>query len=152
MQVMTSTLLGTVEAFEKLALDMDSNVKEATVMLDQLTSTVTTYNEALLNMKASQMENTTHVQSSNNKDLRLARDLDHKQRQILIEISKEYTEGKSAMEIKEKIDEALSSFTPPPPEGAKVQEINKLQNGRTIVQLMMKEAAAWLQESTNEAL
>ena len=150
MQMTTNTLSGTAEAFQKIAVEMGSNVKEATAMSDQLTSTVTTYKEALLNTKTPRTESTAHTQVSNSEDPRLARDLDRKQRQILIEVSKEYTEGKSVTEIKEKIDAALSSFTPPPPEGAKVQEINKLRNGGLIVQLMTKEATTWLRESTNE--
>lgn len=86
-------------------------------------------------------------QGTNTEDPRLARGVDHKLRQILIELSKEYTEGKSIADIKEKIEKAIRSFDPPPPEGAKVQEISKLQNGGVIIQLKSKEAAAWLQES-----
>ena len=150
MQNTTSTLSGTAEAFQKLASEMDSNVKEATAMSNQLTSTVTTYKDALLGNNTPKAHESMQAQGNNHVDPRLTRDLDRKQRQILIEVSKDYTEGKSATEIKERIDEALSSVTPPPPEGAKVQEINKLRNGGIIIQLMTKEAAEWLHDSTNE--
>lgn len=71
-------------------------------------------------------------------DPRLTRNLNHKQRQILIELSKEYTESKSSVDLKEKLSAALDSITPSPPEGTKVQEINKLRNGGIVVQLSTK--------------
>lgn len=53
-------------------------------------------------------------------------------------------EGKSTVKLKERIDAALSSITPPLPAGAKMVEINKLRNGGMVLQLALKEAVAWL--------
>lgn len=150
LQATSGTLSGTAEAFKKLAADMGSNVKEATEVSDQLTNTVTTYKEALMSATTKAATTPTAPQNNSAEDPRLSRDVDRKQRQILIELSKEYTEGKSVTEIKEKIDETLGSFDPPAPEGAKIQEINKLRNGGVIIQLKSKEAAEWLRISTNE--
>jgi hypothetical protein len=65
-------------------------------------------------------------------------------------LDKEFTEGKSIADLKDKIDAALSCITPLPPEGTRVQEINKLRNGGIVIQLLTKEATAWLREPTNE--
>ena len=68
-------------------------------------------------------------------------DLYRKNCQLLIEMGKEVSEGKSAMELKEKIEATLQSVTPAPPGDAKVQEINKLRNGGIILQLETREVA-----------
>ena len=59
-------------------------------------------------------------------------------------------DSKSTTELRENIDAVLRDLTPSPPEGAKVQEINKLRNGGVIVQLSSKEAAEWLREPSNK--
>lgn len=86
-----------------------------------------------------------------NADPRQTRDLNCKQHQRLLKLSKEYTESQSVVDLKEKLNAALASTSPPPPEGTKVQEINKLRNGGLVIQLMTKEATAWLCEPTNKS-
>ena len=86
-----------------------------------------------------------------NADPRQTRDLNCKQYQRLLKLSKEYTESQSVVDLKEKLNAALASTSPPPPEGTKVQEINKLRNGGLVIQLMTKEATAWLCEPTNKS-
>ena len=81
----------------------------------------------------------------------MARDLDRKQRQVLIELSKEYTESKSTEGLKEMINAAIAEITPEAPVGAKVQEITKLRNGGVVLQLLTKEATTWICDPENEA-
>ena len=54
------------------------------------------------------------------------------------------------MEIKERMEAALGNMDPTPPEGAKIQEINKLQNRGIIIQLESKEVVDWLREPFNK--
>ena len=88
--------------------------------------------------------------ATTNEDPRLMWDLDRKSRQILVKIGKEAVEGKSIVEIKERLEATLRSMDPTPPEGAKIQEVNKLRNGGIIIQLELKEAAKWLREPFNK--
>ena len=83
-------------------------------------------------------------------DPRLTRGLDRKSWQLLIKLGKETVESKSASKIREKLETALQSLDPSPPEGATIQEINKLRNGGVIIQLATKDAVAWLQEPFNK--
>jgi len=92
----------------------------------------------------------TTVAPKHGEDPRLTRDLERKKRQTLLELNPDETTTKSITELKEKIDAALNSMSPSPPEGAKVQEINKLRNGGIILQLVSKEAADWLRDPINE--
>jgi hypothetical protein len=147
-----SSLSNTSEALQKVARDIDHNTKEAKDTSTQLTSSVTTYKEALLSKGNVNGVASTQPGPRYQEDPRLTRDLDRKQRQILIEFNKSFTEDKSGVELREKINAALTDMETPPPEGTKVQEINKLRNGGVVLQLSSKEAAAWLREPANEEM
>ena len=82
--------------------------------------------------------------TATNEDPRLMWDPDRKSHQLLVKIGKEAVEGKSVVEIKERMVNALNNMDPTPPEGTKIQEINKLQNGGIIIQLESKEVVDWL--------
>jgi hypothetical protein len=150
LQGSTTALLGTTDTLQKLVQDIGNSVKETTVASSQLSNTVCSYKDALLTTSNTNGPATSPASNNTCEDPRLVRDLDCKQRQLLLELDKEFTEGKSVAELKDKIDAALSCITPPPPEGARVQEINKLRNGGIVIQLLTKEATAWLCEPTNE--
>jgi hypothetical protein len=149
-QEASADLAGKTEALQKLARVVESSAKVTSTSSDQLTNTVTSYKEALLSAGNTTPRNSATQSPTAREDPRLTRDLDRKQRQFLLEMGKEVVEGKSVTELKEKIDAVLSSLTPTPPEGAKVQEINKLRNGGIIIQLATKEAADWLREPFNK--
>ena len=154
LQLSSSTLANTTETLQKIAQEMDNSAKETSATSSQLSTTITTYKEALLSMGRSDTCATIAVPGSSpdsQSNPRLARDLDCKQRQILLEANKDFVEGKSTAELKERIDTALNSITLPPPAGAKTLEINKLRNGGMVLQLASKEAATWLQDPSNRA-
>lgn len=94
LQATSNIPMGLVETLQKLTGDIGKSVKEATEASDQLSSTVTMYKEVLTKSLPVRQAPTV-LQGNNAEDPRLARDVDRKQRQILIELSKEYTEGKS---------------------------------------------------------
>ncbi len=146
----SSSLAGATEMLQKLTQDIGNSVKEVMATTGQLSSTVSSYKEALLSKSNTAMQSNNQTPTRPSEDPRLTRDLERKSRQILLELSTDEIEGKSITELKEKVDAALSSISPPPPEGAKVQEINKLRNGGIILQLASKEAAEWLRNSINE--
>ena len=150
LQGATATLTDKTEALQSLAQEIGNSAKEASATTDQISSTMTSYKEALLTVAT----NTPRVNATQttkvSEDPRLTRDLDRKSRQLLIELGKETVESKSASEIKEKLETALKSLDPSPPEGAIIQEINKLRNGGVIIQLATKVAADWLREPFNK--
>jgi hypothetical protein len=150
LQTTSDTLANKTESLQKIASEISNNAKEASVSTDQLSSTMTTYKDALLSVQNMAPQGNSSTPRRNGEDPRLARDLDRKQHQILLELGKEMTEGSSITELKSKIDDTLREMDPPPPEGAKVQEINKLRNGGIIIQMMTKEAAVWFQDPANE--
>ncbi len=152
LQTTTETLAGTTQTLQKLTADMTISVREATANSDQLSTTITSYKDALLKTVKSTAPTREAAPpiTGQYEDPRLTRDLDRKKRQFLLEFTNGESEGKSITELKERIDIALSNITPPPPEGAKVQEINKLRNGGLIIQLMSMEAADWLRDPMNE--
>ncbi len=150
MQTTTATLAGATESLQKMSVDISKSVKEATATSDQLTNTMSTYKEALLTTSSPTTRGPTTMAPKHGEDPRLTRDLERKKCQILLELNPDETTTKSITELKEKIDAALNSMSPSPPEGAKVQEINKLRNGGIILQLVSKEAADWLRDPINE--
>ena len=151
LQTATETLTNKTETLQKIAQEIGSSAKEASESTDQLSSTVTSYKEALLLTAKNTDPRTSAMQPHKTvEDPRLTRDLDRKNRQLLIEWGKEVAEGKSATELKEKIEAALQDMSLPSPGDAKIQEINKLRNGGVIVQLETKEIAKWLREPANK--
>ena len=76
--------------------------------------------------------------TATNEDPRLAQDLDRKSHQLLVEIGKDAVEGKRVVEIEERMENPLNNMDPTPPEGAKIQEINKLRNGGVIIQFVSR--------------
>ena len=151
LQESTSTISGATEALQKITQDLGNSTREASETSNQLSNTATSYKEALLTVGNKNRQEAQPTVNRAQEDPRLTRDLDRKQRQILLEVSKEYSEAKSVTDLKEKVNAAIANITPPPPEGTKVQEINKLRNGGIVLQLTTKEAAAWLREPSNEA-
>ena len=143
--------MGAAGVLQKLTQDLGNSTREATATSNQLSSTMFSYKEVLLTANSSNKQEMQVAATGTNEDFRLTRDLDRKQRQILLELSKSYSESRSRTNLKEKINAALANVTPPPPEGTKVQEINKLHNGGIVMQLQTKEAADWLREPSNEA-
>src|SRR6266702_1820082 len=110
---MTETLAGTMQTLQKLTADITISVWEATVNSDQLSTTITLYKDALL--KTVKSTAPTHEAAppitGQYEDPRLTRDLDRKKRQFLLEFTNGESEGKSIMELKERIDIALSNTT-----------------------------------------
>ena len=129
----TAKLKGNTEAMQMIAQEMGSSAKEASAMTEQLASTVTLYKEALLRVGNALPQGGMKQTTAANEDPGLMGDLDRKSRQLLIDIGREVIKGKSATEIKEKMEATLNSMDPSPPEGAKIQEINKLRNGGVII-------------------
>ena len=150
LQSATLVLTGKTEALQNLAQEIGNSAKEASVTTDQLSNMMTSYKEALLTAATSAPRANAMQTVKVSEDPRLTRDLDRKSRQLLIELGKETVESKSASELKGKIEAALSSLDPSPPEGATVQEINKLRNRGVVIQLASKEAANWLREPFNK--
>ena len=150
LQMATETLTGTTETLQKIAQEIGSSVKEASESTDQLSNTVTLYKEALLTANNTAAQTNAPQPHKTKEDPRLMRDLNRKNRQLLIEMGKEALEGKSTTELKEKIEAVLQGMTPPPPRDAKIQEMNKLRNGGVIIQLETKEVADWLHEPNNK--
>lgn len=68
---------------------MSNSVKENSATSNQLSFTVTTHREALLSAGNRDTQAAPAVPFSNQEDLELTRELDHKQRQILVEASKD---------------------------------------------------------------
>ena len=150
LQSATETLTSKTETLQKIAQEIGSSAKEASESTDQLSNTVTSYKEALLTANNAASRPNAPQLHKTMEDPRLTRDLDRKNRQLLIEMGKEAVEGKSATELKEKIEAALQSITQPTPGDAKVQEINKLRNGGVIIQLETKELAEWIRQLANK--
>ena len=152
LQETTVVIADASETLQKVAHDIDNSMKETAATSNQLSTTVTSYKEALLSVNnANTQVASLAPNNSRYEDPRLAKDLDHKQRQLLLELSKEYTEGLSVTGLKEKIEAAIKDISPPPPEGTKVQEVNKLRNGGIVIQLTTKGAVKWLRNPSNEA-
>ena len=150
LQSATVVLTGKTEALQNLAQEIGNSAKEASANTDQLSNTMSSYKEALLTV-ATNMPRVNAAQTAKvSEDPRLTRDLDRKSWQLLIELGKETVESKSASELKDKIEAALNDLDPSPPEGATVQEINKLRNGGVVIQLASKEAVNWLREPFNK--
>ena len=95
LQGTSATLRATAETLHKAAQDIDSNNREVKDTSTQLTSSVSTYKEALLAVGNAGFATNAHATSRNQEDPRLTRDLERKQRQLLIEFSKDFTEGMS---------------------------------------------------------
>ena len=150
LQKAAEKLTDNTETLQRMAQEMGCSAKEASATTEQLASTVSSYKEALLTAGNALPRAGTKQMATTNEDPRLTRDLDRKSRQILVEIGREVIEGKSATEIKEKMEAVLNGMDLTPPEGAKIQEINKLRNGGVIIQLETKEAADWLREPFNK--
>ena len=81
LQASTSALSGTAETFQKLTLNMDTNVKVATETSDQLSNTVSSYKEAILK-SASLQHHQPHSSKPALIDPKVLRDMDRKARQI----------------------------------------------------------------------
>lgn len=134
-QEASETLADKTETLQKLATELGSRAKEASASTDQLSSTVSSYKEALITASKTPPQANRVQLPKTCEDPRLTRDHDRRNRQILMEMGKDVVEGKSASELKERIDAALQDMNPSLPEGAKVQEINKLRNGGVIILL-----------------
>ena len=136
---------------QKIMLDFDTSTKVASETSTQLTTTVNSYKDVLLVASNQNLQGGQTTSNKTSQYPRMARDLDRKQRQVLIELSKEYTESKSTEGLKEMINAAIAEITPEAPVGAKVQEITKLRNGGVVLQLLTKEATTWICDPENEA-
>ena len=150
LQGATVVLTDKMEALQSLAQEIGNSAKEAMASTDQISSTMVSYKEALLTAASTTPRALATQTAKVSEDPRLTRDLDRKSRQLLIELGKETVKSKSASEIKDKLEAALKSLDPSPPEGATIQEINKLRNGGVIIQLATKDAADWLREPFNK--
>ena len=111
----TETLTSKTETLQKIAQEIGSSAKEASELTDQLSNMVTSYKEALLTASNAAPRSSATQLHKSMEDPRLMQDLDRKNRQFLIEMGKETLEGRSAMELKEKIEAALHSMTQPSP-------------------------------------
>ena len=106
--------------------EIGNSAKEASATTDQISSTMSSYKEALLKAAMTMPRGNALQTAKVSEDLRLIHDLDRKSWQLLIELGKDIVERKSASELKDKFEDALRSLDPSPPEGATMQEINKL--------------------------
>ena len=150
LQGATVALTSKTEALQNLVQEISNSAKEASATTDQISSTMSLYKEALLKAATTTPRGNALQTAQVSEDPRLIHDLDRKSWQLLIELGKEKVESKSTSELKDKFEDALRSLDPSPPEGATVQEINKLRNGGVNIQLATKEAADWLQEPFNK--
>lgn len=69
-------IAGTSETLQKVAHKIDSSAKESTDTSNQLSTTVTSYKEALLSVNNNSNQGKTLASSNSYKDPRLAKDLD----------------------------------------------------------------------------
>ena len=123
--------------------DMGNSIAKVTDTSTQLASTASTYKDALINGNPQARASPTNRTQI---DPRIARDVDRKSRQILIDTMDTKVTGASIAEIREKVSNALKTSTnPPPPQDITIEDISKTRKGGFTVLFKEKEVIAWLQ-------
>ena len=90
LQGLASVLSEAMVTLQTLTQDLGNSTREASATSNQLTTTVTSYKEALLSASSKIAQAPQPEMNRASEDPRLTRDLDCKQCQILLELSKEY--------------------------------------------------------------
>lgn len=143
-----------VAALKQVATDMSKTIGEATNATTQISDTVHSYKQALL-QAAPQGPQTQHMYHTQERraqpDPRILVDLDRKVRQILIDTIDPEVLNASLAEIKEKVRTSIASVTyPPPPQNTEVIDVNKLRKGGITVLFGGKEIIKWLKDQDAE--
>ena len=113
LQASSVSLNSMAETLQKVAKDIDHSTKEAKDTSSQLTSSISTYKGALLSLGNTNTATPAHAGTRTQEVPRLTRELDCKQCQILIEFDKSFTDDRSGLDLKEKIENMLKESTPP---------------------------------------
>jgi hypothetical protein len=142
----TSKVLKEVEEARTEARDMASKVSRVTEATDKIASETETYRDALLARPKQS--------SRNSVDLKVLTDVDHKEKQILVEIfdvEGNNTLAQSLMAIVSKANGAIASME----DAGKRKDIKvltalKTQREVVLLTLSSKEVAEWIRETLNE--
>jgi hypothetical protein len=134
-----------VESIKASIDDMGFTIAQVTDTSSQLANTATSYKDALT--RSGKKHPRTHSPASQSQtDPRIARDVDRKARQILINTLDPKITGASLAKIKEKVSTAIKAITnPPPPKDTSIMEISKLHKGGFTVLFKEREVINWLQ-------
>jgi hypothetical protein len=131
------------------AAEMEDKITKVSSTTSQLANTASTYRDALMKAppRRQQQASTPMV------DEEIERNMDRKQRQVLIELTMENLITSSLDDIKNKVMEAIRLVvSPPPPEGLTILEVTRTRRNGIIILFNTKEAAAWIQDSEVELI
>ena len=139
------TIAETVASLKQVATDMNKTIGEATTATTHITDTAQSYKQALL--QAAPQTTLVHSGRQPQSDPRLLRDIDRKERQILIDTADPKISNGSQAEIKEKVRSAIAAITNPlPPSDTTIIELNKLKKGGFTILFKEKEVITWLSD------
>ena len=131
--------------------DIGSTIAQVTDTSSQLANTATSYRDALLKSGEQQQQLQQHSNRPNpgqpmQLDPKILRDIDRKQRQILIDTHDATLLETSLAGIKERLSTAITGITdPPPPKDASILDVNKLRKGGITVVFKERSTAEWVQ-------
>jgi hypothetical protein len=138
------------ERLETATAEIHTKLTTVTSTSSQLESTANTYKDALLKIPT-QLSHPR--EASGMTDPAIGRSADRKTGQVLIDFQDDQITSLSVTAIKEKVSNAIKETTsPPPPKDIAIEEIIKLHNNGIIILFGSKEAAEWLQNSSQAEL
>src|SRR6267142_3515503 len=142
----TDKVVKEAEESKATALDLANKVTKVTVATDKIASELTTYRDALLTAP----KQTSRV----NVDPRVLSDIEHKAKQILVDIydvEGNNTMAKSLTELIGKANGAISAMEDvDKPKEVKVLMAFKMRNQAILLTLNSREAVDWIKEPANE--
>lgn len=138
------SLAETVASLKQVATDMTKTVGEATMATSNITDTTHSYKQVLLQaaLQAAVMPQPSRTMQA---DPRILRDIDRKDRQILVDTIDPKVMNASLAEIKEKVHASIATITnPPPPQDTTIIDIGKLCKGGVTILFKEKDAIIWV--------
>lgn len=137
------------ETIKSSLTEMGSSIEKVTATNSQLENTATTYRDALIGSKTQQPQRL--LARLPLVDPKVAREVERKARQILIDTSDEKTMGANLAEIKDKVSAAIVAIADPAaPKDTTVLEVSKPRNGGITILFKEKEVVEWLRDTAIE--
>ena len=141
----TAVIQESATAIHKAIEEVDKNLAEVTDTSNKLTSTMSSYKDALLTTPKPAQQTTANKAMSAS-DPRIIRDQNRKACQVLVDIYNKEVVNRSLEELKNNFNALIGIEPTEPLSDANVQHIIKLRNGGLILQFETKEAAEWFKQ------
>jgi hypothetical protein len=137
-----SLLLQQETAFKKNITNMEASAAQVSHSTTNLSSTATTYHDALLNAAKTAPTGSPMV------DPQVTQRVLTQTKQVLIDTGTPIANDHSLSSLREAAQEAITRLAPPPSLLVTIDDLTRIRNGGILIQLNSKEAADWVRSDT----